>query len=149
MPAPEGCFDAILAAVGDQDTQAFGFMVEPMWDARADKGVIGGIELQIEYVKRDVAERLLGQLWQNVTSADGDVKRSYEQQAKAVQGIYANCLAEIIRIEEKLQGGRSPFVGQPIATAPIMPEWCGPFGVNPNSRRLRGDAVLRSWPVEE
>ena len=138
----------IQGSIGDQDTQAFWNpntqtgMLGILWDARSDKAVLGGVDLQFQYTLRDVVDIVLGQVWTHVSTADGDQKTGYEQKAKALQVIRQNAQDEIAILEVRALGLRSPVVGQPTITAPVMPVPVPGGGyINPNSRRYRGDAV--------
>jgi hypothetical protein len=141
----------ILAQLGDQDTQTLTAYVGAFWNLRADKpGIWPG--LQFQYTLRDCCDVLIGQVWNQISTAAGDLRVELREKIRNLQIIRANAQAEITVLEDRARANRTPAIGQLTAIEPVAPGPCvevpdGPYP-DPSDPAYRGDPMRQTVPTE-
>ena len=141
----------ILAELGDQDTQTLTAYVGAFWNLRSDKAAIWP-GLQFAYTLRDCCDVLIGQVWNQITTASGDLRVELREKIRNLQLIRGNAQAEIAVLENRARANRAPAVGliaaiKPVAPGPNVAVPDGPYP-DPGDPAYRGDPMRQTVPTE-
>jgi hypothetical protein len=122
--------------------------IDVLWDTYADKAEIpNGARLQYLYTLRESVSIMLGVEASGMLLDSGIRQIKAGEQRQDFQKIYENTQAEIDTLEKKVSALRGPSVGLISQVAPIEPDDLAAtrFAPNPNSRRYKGDPLLRPY----
>jgi hypothetical protein len=141
----------ILAQLGDQDTQTLTAYAGAFWNIRSDKAAIRP-GLQFQYTLRDCCDVLIGQVWNQISTAAGDLRVELREKIRNLQQIRENAQAEIVALEDRARANRAPAVGvitatEPVAPGPNVEVPNGPYS-DPGDPAYRGDPMRQSVPTE-
>lgn len=111
-------------------------MISALWASYADKANIYP-RLQTWYTYRQVADNLLGGVWQATEWKQADVEENNEGFSTNLRKWRDAANDEIVKLEGHANANIAMLTGQPTVTAPGMPT--SPFAPDPNWLGFRGD----------
>lgn len=143
---------AILGRTGDIDPTTgdpvvggggyLSTIIASLWTEYADKAYIAP-RLQELYVERDLFDRMLALIQQNVdfNTPGSEISIRLSQRIATLSGRRDKVIEKLNGLVAMVKANRAPAVGQITATAPVGSPF--PIGVDANSRRYGGDPYFR------
>lgn len=140
MPTVEDYQQLVLDEVGDPNG-SLTLVISNAWDIYSSQGITD-LQLLSLYVKRSAIWKRMGE-----EQPDSDIlifnniQDKQSQKFGNLKQMYADCLAEIVRVEALKRASRVPVTGAITKVAPESPPF--PDMIDGNDPALRGDVYAR------